>query len=394
MAKEDSPPVKPGPKSVNLGDIACQMNKECGPGTVITGRELVTDPPRIPTGVFAVDYMTGGGLPVWATTCFWGPDSGGKTTLAINAMATAQDLCWRCYNLRTNCICGDLGPRLLKSVWLDVEGTFDRDWASAIGADPDRYILALADYGEQYVNIAERVLRADDAGLVVIDSLAALVPSAEFDAAAEDQFMASQARMIGRMVRQLKQRLIRERKRDHPCAVLFVNQMRVKLGQMFGNPETMSGGFALKHEFSLLLRTVKKSLAKEGTDKKYVDSKHGKNTADRFSVTIRKAKVQTLAGIGEYVRLTEAMADLGLHKGQVDDYSTLMNYAKTYGVVEKVGAEWRYFNYKARTLDQIRQVWVGNLSEKIRTQRMIVEHAKERLASGGEESTEGQEETD
>ena len=384
MAKTETkaPEKKAGPKSVTLDDVQAQMNKQCGPGTVVTGRQLVTDPPRMPTGVFAVDYASGGGLPIWGTTCLWGPESGGKTTLAINAMATAQDLCWRCFLLQGQCECKE-AALLMRSVWIDVEGTFDRDWAASVGADPDRYILALADYGEQYANVAERVLRADDCGLLVIDSLAALVPSAEMDAAAEDQFMALQARLIGRLVRTLKQRLIRERKRSHPCTIIFVNQMRSKIGVMFGSPETMPGGHGMRHEFSLLFRCVKKSLDKKGPDAKYVDAKRGKNRADRFSFSIKKYKVQTLSGIGEYVRLTEDMADLGMHKGQVDDFNVLMNYAKMYGIVEKDGSDWRYFKYKAKNLDQIKQVWMSQTGEKIRTQRAVVQRAKQRITEAG-----------
>ncbi len=377
-------------QKVTLAQIACQMNKQCGVGTMSTGRQLVVDPPRVPMGVFAVDFATGGGLPLWATTCLWGPEGGGKSTLGINAMVTAQSLCWKCFLLREHCTCKG-GPKLMDSSWLDVEGTFDRAWAEAIGVHPDRYVLTLADYGEQYANVAESVLRADDCGLVVIDSLASLVPSAEMDAAAEDQFMAKQAQLIGRMVRRLKQRLIRERKREHPCCVLFVNQMRKKLGVMFGDPETMSGGHGMLHEFSLLLRTVKKSLNKKGGDAKYVDAKRGKNIADRFSFSIRKHKVQTLAGIGEYVRMSEDSEELGLKKGQVDDFNTLMSYAKIYGVVTKDETKaggWRYFQIKSDSLDKIKQLWRRSLAEKIRAQSEIVKRAKQRLMEAGPEASE------
>jgi len=265
-----------------------------------------------------------------------------------------------------------------------VHNTYDRDWAGKIGADPDRYLLALAEDGEQYIDIAQTALKAEDCGLVVFDSLAALSPAAEMEAAASDKFMAIQAQMIGRAVRNIKQQLIRERKKGHPCCVLFVNQLRVKIGQMFGDPETMSGGYGMKHEFSLLLRCAKRTLKKDGPDKKYIDDHRKKNMADRFAFSIRKAKIQTIAGLGEYVRVSEDIPELGLTKGQVDDFSTLMTYAKTYGIVRKEGNEWRYFGYKAKNLDGIKEVWQKNLSEKMKTQREIIDRAKERLAGSPE----------
>lgn len=369
---------KAGPVPTTLTQVAAAVNINCGVGTVVTGRELVTDPPRLPTGVFSVDYATGGGFPIWGSTCLWGPESGGKTTLAINAMAMAELMCWKCFHLASDCRCSAT-PLLMRSAWVDVEGTFDRDWAAFIGADPDRYVLCLAEYAEQYSNIAQQVIRADDCGLVVVDSLAALSPSAEMESAAEDQFIGLQARVIGRMVRNLKQRLIRERRRGHPCTIIFINQMRIKIGQMFGDPETMSGGWGMKHEFSLLLRCVKKSLKKDGPDKKYVDEKRKKNMADRYSFAIRKSKVATLAGVGEYVRLTEDIPGLGLKKGQVDDFSTLLTYAKTYGIVHKDGSVWRFFNYKSPTLEQIKDAMIKNREVKMKTQSSVIEKAKAQL---------------
>lgn len=378
MAKEKEERKAPAP--VTLAVLAHKLNKQYGAGAMITGRELKTDPPRLPTGVFAVDYATGGGLPMNQSSCFWGPESGGKSTLGINAMAMAQLFCWRCFLIEPLCECSQ-GPLLMRSVWLDVEGTFDRDWAASIGADPDRYLLTLAEYGEQYIDIAQAALKADDCGLVVFDSLAALCSSAEMEAAAEDKFMANQAQMIGRAVRNIKQQLIRERKRGHACCVLFINQMRIKIGQMFGNPETMSGGWGMKHEFSLLLRLSKRALKKDGVDKKYIDEARKKPMADRFSLAVKKAKVQTIAGLGEYVRMSEDVPELGLEKGQVDDFSTLLTYAKTYGIVRKEGNEWRYFEYKAKTLDAVKEVWQKNLAERMKTQQEIIARAKQRLGT-------------
>ncbi len=367
---------------VSLDALMAQHNAQYGDGTVLKGSAMKKDPPRLPTGVFAVDYATGGGLPIHGTTCAWGANSGGKTNLCINAMRMAGELCWRCYRLLEHCDCDE--PLPMRSCWLDVEGTLDRDWATFIGADPDKYVVALGDYGEQFVNIADSVLRADDCGLLVIDSLAALVPACEMEGVAEDQAYAPQAHLIGRMVRKLKQRLIRERKRGHPCTVLFTNQLRIKIGQKFGSPETMSGGMGMMHEFSLLLRCVKTAL-NETDKRKYLDQKRNKASAQRFSFAIRKDKVFTIAGAGEYLRATESVPELQTVKGDIEDYGTIMRYAKEFGIVRKEGSDWRYFAHKAGKLEEIKNLWRKRWSEKIRTQQEIIRRAKNRLNNGGDE---------
>ena len=369
MSKEDK---------VSLDDVMRSTNEVCGAHTLFEGVELKVDPPRLPTGVFAVDYATCGGLPIWASTCLWGPDAGGKTSLGKNVLAMVELICWRCFNLLPQCTCSK-SPLLMRSCWLDIEGTFDRDWATSIGSSPERYIMGVADYGEQFINIGESVLRADDCGLLVADSLGALTPMAEMEAPMEDQFIGLQARMITRMVRKLKQRLLRERKRGHPCTVLFVNQLRIKIGQLYGDPETMPGGKGLQHEFSLLLRCVKKALKKEGADKKYFDAKRKKNMAQRHSFAIRKEKVLTIAGVGEYVRVKEPMPEYGLTSGMIDDYGTLLAYAKEYGVISGSAGNWKYFGHKVKKLDDIKRVWLKKPEEKMRTQLEIIKRAKKRL---------------
>lgn len=365
---------------LGLDQLITSQNEQYGLGTLFTGLDLKRDPYRLPTGVFTVDYVIGGGLPIWGTTCFWGPEMSGKSSLALNAVEMVDRLCWRCYKLKEFCECSQ-PPISMRSVWEDVEGTLDREWAACIGARPESYVVALADYGEAYVNIAERALSAHDCALLVIDSLAALTPEAQFEAPAEDQFIGRQAAMIGNAVRKLKQRLIRERKAEHPCTILFVNQLRTKIGQMFGDPETMPGGHAMKHEFSLLLKMVKKALDKSGTDSKFMIESRKKEAAVRHAFTLRKEKVLTIAGSGEFTRVREEMSELGLRKGQVDDFGTLMTYAREYGVVTKDegSGKWMYFDMEASKLEVIKEVWRVNRHQYLRTSMEIVNRAKERL---------------
>lgn len=361
----------------NLDDLMNSANAKYGEGTIFPGTGLPKDPPRIPIGVFAADFATAGGVPVYGSLCFWGPESAGKSSLALSVAAMSSKICWRCFNLKEWCSCSS-SPLLMKVFWSDVEGTLDRKWAVDIGVDLESFVPNLSDYGEQYIDIAESALRADDCGLVVMDSLAALTPAAELEASSIDQFIGNQAKMITRAVRLLKQRLIRERKRGHPCCVVFTNQMRKKIGVMFGNPEEMPGGHGMKHEFSLLLRCVKKSLS-EKDKQKFVDSSRKQDLAVRHSFSIRKEKVMTLSGVGEYVRVREPVPELELLPGMVDDFHTVMIYAKEYGVVEKDGKHWRVFDHKATKQESIKTFWKRNPSEYFRVQKEIIKRAKMRL---------------
>jgi len=369
---------------MKLTDIIKQQNTACGEGTMFKGTGLARDPHRIPTGVFPVDFITAGGLPLWGSTCFWGGESGGKTTLAINTVKTAQDLCFTCFRHKSLCTCSK-SPLIMRGVWGDVEGTLDRTWASRIGADPEEYVVALADYGEQHINIADSALMADDCGLYVLDSLAALVPSAEMEGSSEENFIALQTRLIGRAIRKLKQRLIKERKNEHPCAILFTNQLRINIMQVFGDPESMTGGKAMMHEFSLLLRCNQKALKKKSSDDKYRDDKRKKNYAARHIVSVRKFKVLTLAGVCEYIRMVEDFDDLVA--GQVNDFASMMTQAREYGIVRKKGSKWMYFDKQASKLDNIVSVWKKHDHERIRTMQATVEAAKRRIMGDRDELT-------
>ena len=369
----------------NLENIMKEKNSKFGDNTIFFGNGLRRDPPRIPSGVFSVDYVTGGGFPVWGTSCLWGPESGGKSTLATSIMAAVQHMCWRCFKFDSEvcsiesmtCDC-DEGPLLQRSFWADVEGTLDAVWAEAIGADPNRYMVCLGEYGEQYINLIDAALQADDSGLVVVDSIANLTPLAELEAPTEDQFMAVQARLISRCVHKIKSRLIKERRRGHPCAVVVTNQMRSKIGVLFGSPETMPGGWALKHEFSMLLRCVKKALKKEGSDGKFVDSKSQKNSAERFAFSVKKAKVLTLAGVGEYIRLTEPFDDLGLRMGEVYDYNIVKKYANDLDLIKKVSDHYECLGRNFGKVQDMLDHWRSHPYDYFALQREIIRETKRR----------------
>jgi RecA/RadA recombinase len=155
--------------------------------------------------------------------------------------------------------------------------------------------------------------------------------------------------------------------------------MRKKIGITFGDPSTMSGGHGLRHEFSLLLRLVKKALS-DNDKKKYHDPTRKKELVSRHSFSIRKEKVLTLSGVGEFVIIKEDFPDLGLRKGSIDDYHTVLTYAKEAEIIHKEGKTWRYFDHKAKRLDDIKELWKKKPAQYRMAQIEIVRRVKQRLA--------------
>lgn len=368
-----------GTTKSSLLSWASSINNSKGQGSILRGSECKIDPPRMPIGVFSLDYITGGGLPVWGTTCFWGPESSGKTTLICHFVGTSQKMCWSCFKPASFCECST-SPLLMDTYWGDAEGTLDRKWAELVGMDPERYLLGLADYAEQHIDFLDSALTSDDCGVVVLDSLASLTPAAEMEAVSENQFIGLQARIITRAVRKLKQRLITERKREKPCLVVFTNQLRIKIGQVFGNPETMSGGQALKHEFSLLLKCNQKNLKKEGYDKRYIssDRSDSKDKASRHTTSIAKSKIDHLAYVCEYLRVNTDMTDEGgLRAGDVDDYNTLVSYARKYHIISEESSGYSLMGQNFKTLKALKDFLIDSEpSYRIAISQEIVRKAK------------------
>lgn len=378
--KKEDDEQEEAPQTTTLAQFMAVTNKQLGERTIATGLDAKRDPPRIPFGVFPVDYSTGGGFPLWATSGAYGPESGGKTTLALSAVGSVARTCWRCFHLLDRCSCS-LPAIRMKSFWADAEGTLDPGWAQCAGANPEDYYYCLAEYGEQYVNLAENALRADDCGLVLIDSLAALTPASVLEADSEDQFIGVQARMITRAVQRLKQRLISERKREHPCCLMFINQIRTNIKVKYGDPEGFPGGHALRHEFSLLLRIVKKPLSKEGGQAKFIGKDEEKDKASVHAFTIRKEKVMTLARSGEFLRFREDYGNLP--KGTVDDFVTVAKIAKHYGILRQEGKTWVCGEQKSTRLIDIVDAWKTDLPYYRSLQADVIKAAKDEIESRG-----------
>ncbi len=231
-------------KEQALNDAIKQIEKQFGKGSVMKlGDRAAVDVAVIPTGSLTLDMALGiGGYPKGRIIEIYGPESSGKTTLTLHAIAEVQ-------------------KQGGTAAFIDAEHAIDPVYAKNLGVNIDELILSQPDSGEQGLEIAETLVRSGAIDLVVVDSVAALVPQVELDGEMADQQMGLQARLMSKALRKLSGVM---NKTD--CTIIFINQLREKIGVMFGNPETTTGGRALKFYSSVRIEIRRSEAIKNGTE--------------------------------------------------------------------------------------------------------------------------------
>jgi recombination protein RecA len=212
--------------------------------------------------------------------------------------------------------------------------------------DVDKLIVVRPDYAEQVVDMVENFLYAEDIGLVAVDSLAAMVTTQEADSSAEKANVGGAALAIGKLVRKTTLALNHAERDGRFPTVLYVNQIRLKIGVMFGNPEDMPGGNAPKYQSAMTVRVYGKNVTDNAVSKTKPVRKH-------TSFVIKKWKVPIIATHGEYEMAT--VAHKGLAVGEVDDWNTLSTYLKDFGYLEKTKTGWRLLDAQYKTLKEARE---------------------------------------
>lgn len=302
-----------------LSQVMAQIGKRFGNNVVSMGHEI-RQPWRIPLGIFSFDLATCGGIPHNRITMFHGPRSSGKTTAAMKAIAGAQRSL----------------PHMTV-VLLDVEGTYDEAWARKNGIDTERLIVIQPETGESAVDMADAMVRTKEVSLLVLDSIAALVPNREIEGSAEDAHVGIHARLVTTMVRKLTAGLIAERHRGHFITVLVVNQERSKIGGWAPpgqEPLSLPGGKAL--EFSTTLQVKfknKENLAKD-------DTGNDATVMNEHAFTIGKNKMHGGIRKGEYQLMRADDDALGLLEGDIDDAGAMLAHAKRIGCYTGGGKSW------------------------------------------------------
>lgn len=345
------------------GDLKDKFDKKYGAKTFVKGIECGRDYPRIPTGIFAIDYMTGGGLPLGVTSSIYGPPGGGKTLVVMKVAQTVQNLCFSCMEYKWDCNCGNQKDG--KVVFVSTE-IFDIEWAAILGIDPETIWVAEPDSGEIGIDIICDNLKAEDVGIVILDSLPMLVPTEELESAAIDAHMALQARMIAKFIRKMKAILVRQRKIGHNVAFLTTNQIRAKIGG-YGAGEEVPGGFTSKHDWHLTIRMsqLKSSDIDQETDLPI----HGKFRASMLAMG-NKRKLFTLAGSSEFL---VTLGDGGLMaKGTVNDYETVVKYAANAGLLDKTN--WTLFGETYGTKKDMLNHWLIEDEEFLSIKRKLIKH--------------------
>ena len=298
-------------KTKALDSALTQIERSFGKGSIMRlGQEQAIEVESIPTGSLGLDIALGiGGLPKGRIIEIYGPESSGKTTLALHAVAEAQKIKGTC-------------------AFVDAEHALDPAYARKLGCNVDELLISQPDTGEQALEIADTLVRSGAVDVLVIDSVAALVPRAELEGEMGDSHMGLQARLMSQALRKLTSSISRSN-----CMVIFINQIRMKIGVMFGNPETTSGGNALKFYASVRLDIRRIGAIK---DKEEI-------VGNQTRVKVVKNKVAPPFKVIEF----DIMYGEGISKlGELIDLGVKAN------VVEKSGS---WYSYKDQRIGQGRE---------------------------------------
>ena len=334
MAEKDMPVFD---KEKSLQIAISQIEKEFGKGSIMRlGETAATvDVPVISTGSLALDLALGiGGLPAGRIIEIFGPESSGKTTLCLHVIANAQAKGGKC-------------------AIVDAEHAIDPGYAAKIGVDIDNLLISQPDCGEDALNIVDTLVRSNAIDVLVIDSVAALVPRAEIEGQMGDSHVGLQARLMSQALRKITGAASRSR-----TCVIFTNQIREKIGVMYGNPETTPGGNALKFYASIRMDIRKTSVIKNGED----------ILGNRARVKVIKNKMAPPFKVAEF----DIMYNEGISK-----VGSILDVATSLGLLEKRGS---WFSFEGEQLGQGRDQTKAVIAASPELQQKLTERVQAALS--------------
>ena len=305
------------------GELGLIVNKLTASGEYgtpfIHGRSKRLSAERSRTGILAFDLALGGGWTKARAGMLYGERSSGKSTIALQSIAAMQ-----------------LADPEAWAAWIDTEGTFDPPWARKLGVDTNRLIVVEPETGEHAVDLADAMLRAREINMTVMDSIAMLVSMKELDASAEQDTMALQARLVGKYIRRTNNALLKERARGHHPILVHLNQFRMKVGLVFGDPRTLPGGKAL--EFSTTQQAETKNKEHIGKDddgnEVVLFNEHNiKITKNKGGGPMKEAAFK-LIRLKDYVDKADKDGKTPMPEAWVDQAKTIYKYGQQIGVIE------------------------------------------------------------
>ena len=331
MADKKSSKEQSG-KTQALGLALDTIEKQFGKGSIMKmGDAHKIKVECIPTGSLSLDLALGGGIPKGRIIEIYGPESSGKTTLTLHAIAEIQ-------------------KQGGTAAFIDAEHALDPAYAKRIGVDVENLLLSQPDNGEQALEIAETLVRSNAVDLIVVDSVAALVPRAEIEGDMGDSHMGLQARLMSQALRKLTGVINKSN-----ATVVFINQIRMKIGVMFGNPETTTGGNALKFYASVRMDIRRISQIKQGDD----------IIGNRTKVKVVKNKIAPPFRLAEF----DIMYNRGISKS-----GDILDLATEKGIVEKTGA---WYAYKDQKIGQGREATKKYLEDNPKIMEELAKAVKE-----------------
>ncbi|WP_027394307.1 recombinase RecA [Aquimarina latercula] len=314
-----------------------KLDKAYGKGTVMKmGDDAVQEVEVISTGSLGLDLALGvGGYPRGRVIEIFGPESSGKTTLTLHAIAQAQK-----------------GGGI--AAFIDAEHAFDRFYAEKLGVDIDNLIISQPDHGEQALEIADNLIRSGAIDIIVIDSVAALTPKSEIEGEMGDSKMGLHARLMSQALRKLTSSISKTN-----CTVIFINQLREKIGVMFGNPETTTGGNALKFYASVRLDIRRSTQIKDSNSAVQGNKTRVKVVKNKVAPPFRTAEFDIMYGMG--ISKTGEIIDIGVD----------------YEIVKKSGS---WFSYQDTKLGQGRDAVKNLLNDNPELMEELEEKIKEAIS--------------
>ncbi|NOQ30172.1 MAG: hypothetical protein GQ570_03520 [Helicobacteraceae bacterium] len=344
-------------------DVVSGMQKSHGADIATRGGE-VKDIERLPTGLFPFDLAYGGGFPRGKMSIVYGPESSGKTNLFLLTIAMEQRL----------------NPSS-ENVFVDVENSFDPKWAQKMGVDVEKLIVLHPSYAEQAIDMVDAMMDAEDVSIICVDSLAALIPINEQNSTAEKAQVGGASALIGKLIRKGVAKQAKRKQSNHYPTLLFVNQVRTKIGVMFGNPETMPGGNAHKFASGLTIRIYGKNLLDTAVSATMPILKETKSVAQKWKVPIVSVNCEYKMAM---------IPHKGLQPGKIDDWNTLSAYLRDMELLVKNGKKgWLLFGEEFKTLTACKEECYSNLEELNKVKQLVIDAMIEKVHGLPEEFNNG-----